>query len=175
MKVVIENYSGKKLFYRSQGNLWEILVKTAICNTFTKINLDFKQGAIALKFPEQLFPGTYFNDCFCPYRIKFVVYQLILHLCNFLPQKTLVIMFSILHIFFVFFIIYNPVYNDCYSFFNKSASFKEKLLPFTKCFSYFVLKTAFTFWENKKFGKLRFCSSYSFTVFVRSFYISDDG
>ena len=84
-------------------------------------------------------------------------------------------MFSILRIFFLFSIIYNPVYDDFYLIFNRSGSSKEKHLRFTKCVSYFVLETAFTFWENKKFGKFRFFSSYSFTLFVISFYISDDG
>ena len=76
MEVVVENYSGKKkVFYRSWRNLREIPVKTAICNTFPKINFltgvlqrvcpDFKQRIIALKFSEHLFPGTCFNDCFC--------------------------------------------------------------------------------------------------------------
>ena len=80
MEAFVENYSRKKVFYRSWGNLWEIPVKTRICNTFTKINfatgvlqrgpLDFKKHTIILKFPEHLFPGTYFNDCFCAYRMK---------------------------------------------------------------------------------------------------------
>ena len=73
-------------------------------------------------------------------------------------------MLSILRIFFVFFIIGNPVYDDCYIIFNRSESSKEKHLLFTKCFSYFVLKTIFTFRENKKLGKFRFFSSYSLVV-----------
>ena len=70
-----------KRFYRSLGNLWEITVKTAICNTFTKINfvtvvlqavhLDFKQRTIVLKFLEHLFSELpFFSDCFCPYEMK---------------------------------------------------------------------------------------------------------
>ena len=73
-------------------------------------------------------------------------------------------MFSILRIFFVFFITENPVYKDCYKIFNRSGSSKEKHLLFTKCFSYFVLKTVFTFREDKKFGKFRFFSSYSLVI-----------
>ena len=38
MEAVIESYSGRKVFYRSRRNLWEIPMKTAICNTFSKIN-----------------------------------------------------------------------------------------------------------------------------------------
>ena len=104
MEAVVENYFGKKVFYRSRGNLWEIPVKIAIRNTFTKINfttgvlqrvcLDFKQCTIVLKFPEDLFRRTYFNDCFCPYGMKlfpsllfsfFFCSLLVLHLCTFLP------------------------------------------------------------------------------------------
>ena len=76
MEAVIEKYSGKKSFYRLRRNLWEIPVKTAICNIFVKINfvigvlqrvcLDFKESTIVLKFPENLFPKrlfmNYFND-----------------------------------------------------------------------------------------------------------------
>ena len=76
MEAVVEKYSGKKSFYRPRRNLWEIPVKTAICNTFVKINfvigvlqrvcLDFKECTIVLKFPENLFPKrlfmNYFND-----------------------------------------------------------------------------------------------------------------
>ena len=54
--------------------------------------------------------------------------------------------------------------------FSRSGSSKEKHLLFTKCFSYFVLETAFTFRKSKKFDCfIRFFSSYSFTLFVRSF------
>ena len=84
-------------------------------------------------------------------------------------------MFSILRIFLVFFITYNPVYDDCDLIFNRVGPLKRNIYFLHKCFSYFVLKRAFTFRENKKFGKLRFFSSYSFTLFVISFYISDDG
>ena len=59
MEAVVENYSGKKVFYRSRRNPWDIPAKTAICNTFTKINfvtcvlqslrLDFKQRNIVLE------------------------------------------------------------------------------------------------------------------------------
>ena len=76
MEAVVEKYSGKKSFYRPRRNLWEISVKTAICNTFVKINFvigvlqrvcpDFKESTIVLKFPENLFPErlfmNYFND-----------------------------------------------------------------------------------------------------------------
>ena len=62
-------------------------------------------------------------------------------------------MFSILH---------NPVYDDCYIIFNRSGSSKEKHLLFTKLL--FVLKTVFTFREDKKFGKFRFFSSSSLVV-----------
>ena len=73
-------------------------------------------------------------------------------------------MFSILRMFFVFLFTDNPVYDDCYIIPNRSGSFKEKHSFFTKCFSYFVLKTVFTFRENKKFGKFGFFSSYSVVV-----------
>ena len=76
-------------------------------------------------------------------------------------------MFSILRIFFVFSIICNPVYDDCYLIFNINVFCTEKHLFFTKYFSYFVLKTA-----SRIF---RFFSTYSFALFVISFYISDDG
>ena len=66
MEAVAENFSGKKVFYRSRRNLWEIPVKTAICNTFTKIDfvtgvlqrvrLDFKQRNIVLNTLNTLFP-----------------------------------------------------------------------------------------------------------------------
>ena len=75
MEAVIESYSRKNVFYRSRRNLWEIPVKTAICNIFTRVNsvtgvlqrvrLNFKRSTIVLKLP-----GTCFNCCFCPYRMK---------------------------------------------------------------------------------------------------------
>ena len=71
---------------------------------------------------------------------------------------------SMLGIFFVFFITDNPVYDDCYIIFNRGGYSKEKHLLFTKCCSYFVLKTVFTFREDKEFGKFRFVSSYSLVV-----------
>ena len=49
--------------------------------------------------------------------------------------------------------------------FSRSGSSKEKHLLYTKCFSYFVLETAFTFRKSKKFDCfIRFFSSYSFTL-----------
>ena len=59
-----------------------------------------------------------FNDCFCPYRMKLPPFcslrtnSAFTHF--FFHEKILVIMFSILRIFFIFFVIDNPVYDDCF-------------------------------------------------------------
>ena len=58
-----------------------------------------------------------FNGCFCLNRMKLPSFSSLLAnsaFTHFFHLKSLVIMVSILRIFFVFFIIDNPVYDDCF-------------------------------------------------------------
>lgn len=96
-------------------------------------------------------------------------------LCTFSLLKKSSLMFSLSRTLVIFCIIDNPVCYDCCLFFNRSGSFTEKILLFRKCFFQLVPKTLLTFQESKKFGKFRFFSNHSFTLFVKSFYISDYG
>ena len=137
-------------------------MKSAICNTFTEINfvtgdlqrvyLDFKQWTIVLKFPESSFPKTYFNDCFCPYRMKLPSFCSLLtnsaftHFFFFFALKKFSYnVLNVAHIFFFSFIICNPVCDDCYLIFNRNGPSKESHLLFTKCLSYFFFENGFYF------------------------------
>ena len=119
MKAVVENDSGRKVFYSSRGNLWEIPMKTAICNTFTnqfitvvlqRCSPRFLVTDVCFNFPECLFPGTYFNGCFCPYRMKLPSF------CSLLTNS------AFTHFFF-------------------ALKFSYNILNITHIFLYFLLQT----------------------------------
>ena len=174
METSIEGYSEKKVFCRSRQNLWEIPVKNAVCNTFIITNLSHafhKEFVLSNTILFKNFLNTFFPEHILmtasvhmiwnyPLRHYFVVHPLILYSHTFFVLKNF--NYSILSItyFFVSFIVYRPVYDDCYLIFNRSGSSIEKYFLFTKCFFYFELRTAFTFQENKKFEKFRFFSTY---------------
>ena len=144
METSIEGYSEKKVFCRSRQNLWEIPVKNAACNTFIITNLSqafHKEFVLSNTILFKNFLNTFFPEHILmtasvhmiwnyPLRHYFVVHPLILYSHTFFVLKNF--NYSILSItyFFVSFIVYRPVYDDCYLIFNRSGSSIEKYFFF---------------------------------------------